>query len=113
MVMVRKNTQGVRDWCVQRITAILIGAYTIFLLVMIGLHQPLDFEQWSGMFHQLWMKLFTLIVLVSILWHAWIGLWTVFTDYVKNTTVRLLLQTLVCVLFVVYLSWGIFILWTC
>lgn len=57
------------------------------------------------------MKIVTFIVLLSILWHAWIGLWTVFTDYVKNRPIRLILEILVSLLLIVYLAWVAEILW--
>ena len=69
------------------------------------------YPQWHGLFSQVWMKLATFVVLISILWHAWIGLWTVFTDYVKATAVRTLLEILVVLLLVAYAGWGFEIMW--
>lgn len=102
---------GFRDWIAQRVSAILIGAYTIFIAVYFMTNQPLYFAQWSSLFSNIWMKMATFIVLLSILWHAWIGLWTVFTDYVKPTAVRLVLQIIVILLLAAYLLWGFEILW--
>jgi succinate dehydrogenase / fumarate reductase, membrane anchor subunit len=105
------NHRGLRDWMAQRITALLIGAYTIFILVYLLRNQPTYFAQWHGLFHHTFMKVFTFIVLLSVMWHAWIGLWTVFTDYVKNVAVRLTLEVLVILLLVGYLAWCFEIFW--
>ena len=103
----RTSRLGYQDWFVQRITAFLSGIYTIFIIVFLWLHYPISYLQWHALFTHWLMKIATLIVIFSVLWHAWIGLWTVFTDYVKNKPIRLFLQTVVCLLLLVYFLWAI------
>lgn len=110
MVMERSKA-GYRDWLAQRVTAVLIGAYTIFLLVYFLNNPSVSYQEWYGLFHHVVMKMATFVVLLSIMWHAWIGLWTVFTDYVKPKAVRLLLEIIVGVLLIAYLGWILEILW--
>ncbi|MGD9592998.1 MAG: succinate dehydrogenase, hydrophobic membrane anchor protein [Candidatus Berkiella sp.] len=43
--------------------------------------------------------------------HAWIGLWTVLTDYVKPLLIRYVFQAIILLALFVYVVWGIFILW--
>ncbi len=105
------NHRGFRDWLIQRVTAILVGLYVIVLFVYLLSHQNVTFFEWQSFFNHIAMKLFTLIVLLSIFWHAWIGLWTVFTDYVKNKSVRFILEILVCLLLLAFLVWTLEILW--
>jgi succinate dehydrogenase / fumarate reductase membrane anchor subunit len=112
MVMVaKKNTRGFSDWLVQRVTALLIGAYACFMVIYLLNNQPMYFAQWHTLFSSAWMRVATFIVVASILWHAWIGLWTVFTDYIKSKSMRLLLEVIVCLLLVGYFAWMIDILW--
>jgi succinate dehydrogenase / fumarate reductase membrane anchor subunit len=113
MVMVTKQVSrsGLTDWLAQRCTALIIGIYAIFLMGYLLSHASLSYETWGALFASIWMKLATILVLLSILWHAWIGLWTVFTDYIKNKTVRLLLEVAVILLLLVYLIWVLEILW--
>ncbi len=111
-MVTHSSHRGLRDWLVQRVSALLIGLYTIFILIYLLRNQPTYYAQWHALFHHLFMKIATFIVLLSVVWHAWIGLWTVFTDYVKNTAVRLTLEILVLLLLLAYLSWGFEILWT-
>lgn len=108
---VKMNCRGFHDWVVQRVTAVLIAVYTLFLLGYIAFHHPLSYSLWHGLFSHVGMKIATLIVAVSVIWHAWIGLWTVFTDYVKNGPTRLLLEVLVIIALVGYLVWCIDALW--
>ncbi|PNT89807.1 succinate dehydrogenase, hydrophobic membrane anchor protein [Coxiella burnetii] len=107
----RTSRRGYRDWFVQRITALLSGIYAVFVIVFLLVHHPISYPQWHALFSHLVMKIFTLIVIFSILWHAWIGMWTIFTDYVKNKPIRLALETLVFLLLVGYFVWAIEFLW--
>lgn len=101
--------RGFRDWLIQRTTAILIGLYAIGLIIYVFNHADMTFATWQQLFSHMWMKIATIIALVSVLWHAWIGLWTVFTDYVKCKKLRLVLEVIVCLLLVFYLIWTLMI----
>lgn len=79
----RTSRRGYCDWFVQRITALLSGIYTVFLIIFLLICYPISYAQWHSLFTHLAMKIFTLLVIFSVLWHAWIGMWTIFTDYVK------------------------------
>lgn len=105
------DRSGFRDWLAQRVSAVLLAIYTIFLVIYLLVNRPLSYAALHNLFHHLSMKMATVVILLSILWHAWIGLWTVFTDYVKNRPTRLLLETIVCLLLIVYLAWTAEILW--
>ena len=109
---------GLYDWLIQRVGAVILTAYTIFLVVYIAMNPGLDFAQWSALYDQLWMRIFSLLALISFITHAWIGLWSVLTDYLTNrllgakaTVLRLVAQTVLGVAAVTYLVWGVEILW--
>jgi succinate dehydrogenase / fumarate reductase membrane anchor subunit len=105
------NCRGFYEWIVQRVSAVLIGAYAVFLTVFFFTHDPMDFLIWKGLFSHVAVKIATIVVLIAVLWHAWIGLWTVFTDYVKNGAVRLLLEILVILALLSYMAWCLDALW--
>lgn len=111
MVVNQISRRGYRDWLVQRITALLSGIYTIFIIIFLIINYPISYRQWYFLFTHLTMKFFTLLVIFSVLWHAWIGMWTIFTDYVKNKLTRLTLEIIVCLLLVSYFIWAIEFLW--
>ncbi|MFN3163756.1 MAG: succinate dehydrogenase, hydrophobic membrane anchor protein, partial [Pseudohongiellaceae bacterium] len=75
------SRSGLSDWIIQRFSAVLLGSYTIFLLVWLLLHPDLDYQQWRALFDATAMRLFSLITLAALCGHAWIGMWTVGTDY--------------------------------
>lgn len=73
---------GLRDWLIQRVSAMIVLAYFIFICVLLFAGHSV--AQWRTLFSHAPMKLLTMFTLLSICWHAWIGLWTVLTDYVHN-----------------------------
>ena len=103
---------GLRDWLVQRVSGAILGAYVIFWLIY-ALNQPtVDFAVWQELFANLWVKVFSLLALLSLMLHAWVGIWTIFTDYIKPACIRLSLQVLVILALVLYFIWGFLILWS-
>ncbi|MBL4585373.1 MAG: succinate dehydrogenase, hydrophobic membrane anchor protein [Pseudomonadales bacterium] len=102
---------GVSDWLLQRVTAVILAAYTVFIVGFLLLNPELTFTQWSGLFETTWVRIFSLLSLISLGAHAWVGLWTVSTDYIKPTGLRFLFQAVVVIGLFVYVVWGIQILW--
>ena len=87
--------KGLRDWLLQRLTAVVLLAYVIVLSVFWFRHPYMDYDTWHGFFSCIWIKIFSLVVWFSIFLHGWIGLWTVTTDYIKCYCLRLTLQALI------------------
>ena len=101
---------GIQDWIIQRATAYVLALYTLFLLGFF-VTTDVDYLAWSALFAQGWFKIFSLLALLSIAGHAWVGLWTVSTDYIKSAMPRFLLQAACVLVMFVYVVWGIQILW--
>lgn len=98
---------GLRDWLIQRVSSVVLGAYFIFLSAYIFTHPQLDFIDWSGLFSHPWMRYFSMLALISLVFHAWIGVWTIATDYLKDVRVRLVFLALVVFALLVDLFWGL------
>jgi succinate dehydrogenase / fumarate reductase, membrane anchor subunit len=105
------SQQGLRDWLIQRLTAIIIGLYAILLVGFIILHPQLQFYEWQMLFSYNIVKIFSLLALFTVILHAWIGMWTVLTDYIKSAYFRLFLLVLIAILFFYCLIWGVVVLW--
>ncbi len=102
---------GMRDWLIQRATSVLMVTYIIFLFVFIISHRPIDYALWRGLFAHFAMRLFTSLFLLSLFWHAWIGMWTITTDYIKSAGLRLILQLFIIVALLLYFIGGLAIFW--
>jgi len=103
---------GLRDWLAQRITAVILVLYTLVLLGWLFALPELTYGSWAGMFASTWMKVLTLLALVSLVWHAWVGVRDIFMDYIKPTGLRLFLLIATIVALVGYAIWAIMILWS-
>ena len=102
---------GLYDWMMQRITAVILAAYILFLLGYFIATPDLTYSDWNGLFACTAMKIFTLMALISLSAHAWVGMWTISTDYLKNSVVRFLFQGACGGIMFVYFVWGVQILW--
>jgi len=102
---------GWRDWLSQRITAAVMGLYTLLVLGIVLWHGGLDYAVWKALFASHVFRLATFLFIVSLLLHAWVGVRNIAMDYVKPTAMRLVVQvTVICVL-IAYAGWTIEILW--
>jgi succinate dehydrogenase / fumarate reductase, membrane anchor subunit len=102
---------GMRDWLSQRVTAILMALFTVVVLVQLLLPGPLGYERWSGIFAAQWMKVLTFVVVLSLVWHAWVGVRDILMDYVKPVGARLVLQVATLVWLVGNAGWAVQVLW--
>ncbi|EWH12300.1 putative succinate dehydrogenase, hydrophobic subunit [Catenovulum agarivorans DS-2] len=102
---------GVHDFVLIRASALVLTAYAIFMVCFFVCTPQVTYAEWVGLFSQTWVKVFTLITLISLLVHAWIGLWQVLTDYVKPVAVRISLQFILNIAALAYLVTGIVVLW--
>lgn len=112
------SRSGLYDWMAQRVSAVVLAAYFLFLIGFVVCHPGLTYEEWNGLFSQSWMRIFSLLALLSLAVHAWVGMWTITTDYLTNmaigkwaTGVRFLVQALCGMLMFVLFVWGVQILW--
>ena len=106
-----QSRRGYKDWSVQRFSAVLIGAYALFMVVFLLNTPHITYIDWIMLFSHLWVRVATVMVVLAVCWHAWIGLWTVFTDYVKCGILRLFLEVGLVIVLVGYLVWCLDILW--
>lgn len=109
---------GVGDWLVQRLSAYILGVYFVVVLGFLACTPGLTYDKWHGFIANPAMRLFTLVALVGLVAHAWVGMWTVFTDYVterqmgaRANFLRLVLLGGMVLANIVFLIWGIQILW--
>lgn len=103
---------GLRDWLVQRVTAVVIAVYAIILIGFFLTHSNLSFASWQGFMSHPIIKITGILCLLSIVAHAWIGIWTVVTDYIKCAYGRMTIQILVILALLACLIWGIMIIAT-
>jgi succinate dehydrogenase / fumarate reductase membrane anchor subunit len=103
---------GLRDWLAQRVTAAIMALFTIVLLAQVLLKSgPIGYDKWAGIFASQPMKMLTFAVILSLLYHVWVGMRDVFMDYVKPVWLRLSLQVITIVWLVACSGWAVQVLW--
>lgn len=103
---------GVKDWIAQRGTAVVMAIFTVVLLAQVLLTSgPLGYYHWASIFSAQWMKVLTLVTIVSLAYHAWIGVRDIWMDYIKPVFLRLTLQIASIAWLVGCAGWAVQVLW--
>ena len=112
------SRSGLYDWMAQRVSAVILAAYVVFLLGYAVLNPGMGYADWHGLFSNNAMRIFSLLTLVALSAHAWVGMWTISTDYLTPmalgkyaTVVRFLFQAACGVAMFTFFAWGVQILW--
>lgn len=111
------SRSGLFDWMAQRVSAVVLAAYFLFLLCYL-LGGDLTYAEWHGLYSSTGMRVFSLLALVSLGAHAWVGMWTISTDYLTPmafgkaaVAVRFLFQAVSGMAMFAFFVWGVQILW--
>ncbi|MDI9819180.1 MULTISPECIES: succinate dehydrogenase, hydrophobic membrane anchor protein [unclassified Legionella] len=102
---------GLKDWLIQRVTSVYMAIYALALMGYLFFHPHLDFVTWHSLFHHVAVKIASLLALFALSLHAWVGIWTVTTDYIKSLGRRLFVQMLVVLWLLSQFVWGLMIMW--
>jgi succinate dehydrogenase / fumarate reductase membrane anchor subunit len=102
---------GLRDWLAQRVTGAVTAVYTLFLAVALLASPPQDYASFKTIFDNQWMRISTFLFLISLFWHAWVGMRNILMDYVHASGIRLTLEILVILSLLFYAIWSVEILW--
>lgn len=102
---------GLRDWLVQRVTAVVMAAGSIALGLYFFMHPGLGYDGWTGLFSSQPVRAFSMLFLLSLFYHAWIGVRDIVMDYVKPAGVRLTIHVVVILALILYAIWSVQILW--
>ena len=101
---------GLRDWLVQRVTAVIMAIFSVgFGSYLLSLE--MDYNNWTALYSNNLTRTITLLFLLSVYYHAWIGVRDIVMDYIKPASVRLLIHTIVILLLILYSIWSVQILW--
>ena len=102
---------GLGDWLLQRLTAVVMALYTVLALAYVVWCTPHTRADWKAMLSGGFFRLFTMLFIVALLYHAWVGMRDILMDYLHATGVRLAMQSAVALVLAFYLIWSASILW--
>lgn len=102
---------GLGDWLLQRLTAVVMAAYTIVFVGCMLIRPPTGYADWKAMFSGTFFRLTTMLFFAALLYHAWVGMRDILMDYLQATGLRLTMQFAVGLALLFYLVWAASILW--
>jgi len=107
---------GVKDWILQRVTAVILVIYTLVLGIGALVTPEFTYENWVRLFNFEVLsfplgKLLAMLAFISLAYHAWIGVRDIWMGYVKPTGIRLALQVLTVLWLVGSVVYAAQILW--
>ena len=112
------SRSGLSDFLLQRLTAVVIGLYCLCIVGFLLLNPNPSYAMWMAYQSSGVMLVFSTLTILAICIHAWIGMWTVGTDYLSENQLgkratfwRLTYQYIVVLAIFGYGLWGIAMLW--
>ena len=102
---------GLRDWLMQRITAVLMVVYLFFIAGWAVLYREQGYDAWASLFSSNVVRSASLLFLLAVFGHAWVGVRDIVMDYVKSAGTRLFIYVLVIVALLLYTIWAVQITW--
>ena len=92
------HAQGLRAWLLQRLSAVYMVFYLLAAVVILSRSAPLDYTTWLGLFHAPLSNILTILFILLLLGHAWVGLRDILVDYVHYLPARFILMVAITVL---------------
>ena len=102
---------GLGDWLLQRLTAVVMAAYTVVFVACLLVSPPSSYADWKALFSGTFFRLATTMFAAALLYHAWVGMRDILMDYLHATSVRLTAEVSVGLVLFFYLIWSASILW--
>ena len=101
---------GLKDWLVQRVTATVMALYTLLMAILLSTVGG-GYDAWRGLMANGFVRFASFLFILSLCYHAWVGVRDIWMDYVGPTAVRLILHVLTLLVLVGYAGWAVQILW--
>jgi succinate dehydrogenase / fumarate reductase, membrane anchor subunit len=102
---------GMRDWLMQRISAVVMIVFTLAILVSFFVSKSTGYAWWAGLMVHPLMQAMAMVTFIALAWHAWVGMRDIWMDYVKHAGLRLALHVLTIVWMLGCLTYAIRALW--
>ena len=109
---------GLSDFVLQRLSAVVLGAFGLCVGGWFAVNPDGGHAAFAAWFSSTPMVVFATLAVGALVAHAWIGMWTVGTDYLRphyfgraSTVVRLAYQGVTAALLFLYLIWALAVIW--
>ncbi|MCK9381844.1 MAG: succinate dehydrogenase, hydrophobic membrane anchor protein [Sulfuritalea sp.] len=84
----RRTITGLRAWLLQRVSAVYMLFFILFLLVHFLISPPDSYQAWHGWMRNSGISVAASVFFAALLLHAWVGIRDVLMDYVHPPALR-------------------------
>jgi succinate dehydrogenase / fumarate reductase membrane anchor subunit len=102
---------GLMDWLAQRVTAIVMAVYTLIIFAAALGGATASREAWHSFMANGFIRYISFLFIVSLCYHAWVGVRDIWMDYVQPAAIRVTLHVLTLLALVGYAGWAVQIIW--
>ena len=85
---------GLGEWLIQRLSALYLAGFVLWLLLRLSIWPLPDYMAWKLWFAGGGVRLAFALFMLSVLAHAWVGMRSVFLDYLHPLWLRFAAQLL-------------------
>ena len=101
--------EGTAHWVVQRLTAVALVPLSLWFVVSILMLMRADYITVVNWMHAPWNAILLVLLVLTVYWHAYLGLQVVVEDYVHVAWMKASVIVLLRVIAVVLTAIGIFV----
>jgi succinate dehydrogenase / fumarate reductase membrane anchor subunit len=110
MGAVSRRADGLRTWLLQRVSAVYLAVFLVYVLVHFWLNPNPDYTAWRNWVASPAVSITGAGFILALLIHGWVGLRDVTLDYVHPLGLRLAVLTLIAFLLIGCGLWAMRIL---
>lgn len=105
-----RPAHGLNTWLLQRVSALYLAAFVLYLLAHFLLDSPADYVQWRAWVAQPLVSTAFGVAAVMLVAHVWVGVRDVLMDYVHSLSLRIVLLASVAFGLLASVLWTLWVL---
>ena len=102
---------GLRDWLAQRVTAVVMAIFTVVVMAGVFAGAASSGDAWRAFISFPLVRFLAFLFVLSLCFHAWIGVRDIWMDYIKPLGIRVVMHVLTLLTLIGYAGWATQILW--
>ncbi|MFH1872253.1 MAG: succinate dehydrogenase, hydrophobic membrane anchor protein [Pseudomonadota bacterium] len=102
---------GLKDWLAQRVTGVVMAVYTLIILAAALGGATASREAWQAFMANGFIRFISFLFVVSLCYHAWVGIRDIWMDYLNSAALRVILHVLTLLALIGYAGWAVQIIW--
>lgn len=105
-----RQTGGLVLWMMQRISAIYLAVFIVYLLIHLYLHPAVDHQAWREWVARPLVSVAFAGFVLAVLVHCWVGMRNVVLDYIRPLGLRLIMLALIALILIGCGFWAVRVL---